>query len=162
MAWYKTTAHRPQTTDHEPTTIDHRPFSKIKTDHRPVKTENTDHITNRPPPAPTIKTTDHRPNQKFTPDQMEDRPQTTDQIKHRPSTRLPTTDQSPRNVAKVRKQTIYLFSIALVDFCDNFTSNTAVSSRARWRYTKCIRLHWENRGVSVRGVFLDISCRNQI
>ena len=33
-------------------------------------------------------------------------------------------------MAKVRKQqNIYLFSIALVDFCDNFTSNTAVSSR---------------------------------
>ena len=57
---------------------------------------------------------------------MEDRPQTTDQIKHRPSTRPSTTDQSPRNVAKVRKQqNIHLFSIALVDFCDNFTSNTA-------------------------------------
>ena len=107
--------HRPQTTGHEPPT--------------------TDHITNRPPPAPTIKTTDHRPNQKFTTDH---RPPTTD---HRPN-KTPTTDQSPRNVAKVRKQqNIHLFSISLVDFCDNFTSNTAVSSRARWRYTECIRLH---------------------
>ena len=60
---------------------------------------------------------------------MEDRPQTTDQIKRRPPTRPPTTDQSPRNVAKVQKQqNIYLFSIALVDFCDNFTSNTTISS----------------------------------
>ena len=72
---------------------------------------------------------------------MEDRPQTTDQIKHRhrpnktpTPTWPPTTDhRPPTKILETwqkwgKQQNIYLFSIALVDFCDNFTSNNQVDA----------------------------------